>query len=913
MKELVMRAWFLVEGKFRFQDNWHIDCLCEHLEAIFYGQIRNIVINMPPRHAKSLLICVFWFVWCWIKDPSYRFLYTSYKESLSARDATKSRTILESKWFQDRWGDKFRIKDDENSKIRYVNDKTGHRISTSVGGGATGEGGDIIVCFPWDELVATENGPVEIGKLVDSKLAVRVWSYDTTTGRTELKPVLGWHNNPGRQIVEVVLSDGASVRCTPDHRIWTRNRGWVPAVDLVAGDVLPSQTVFDRENRFPVYSGLSGYDSLRTRGGVNPPNQIFGEFCVSESFASFSVIGLPEPFGHTSPCGPVSDLLDGHDRYAESIGDSRSRVVAFDNLDHFFLGQFGSGATFEDGECPVPLGVVNILTPGSILQILPATIGSDAVLVTDFLAFGRGTVEGQHDALMDTQFDHDPVDTRVEPRVAVGAGWRLNDLLFDGIDATVLSGRLAGLASDSAQVRHTVPGGDGDRHPVLVRHHGYSERTYCLTVSDHYSMLVGLGQVICHNCDDPHKINEIDSETNRENVIDWWDQVIGSRGNDPKRDRRVIVMQRLGENDLSGHVLAQELGYENLVLPARYEPKRLFMWNPGIETIDSARAKAGQEAILPTRLQIERPDLRDPRTEENEVLWVGRFDEPELRSLEKTMGTWGAAGQLQQRPSPAGGGIIKSSDFCYFTEEWIDQPDAPPVQVFKLTLPDGSFKRYMAKYCDKFQVADTAMCEGQENDYTVIGTLYRTPYNELLLYDVFRDKLEVPFQYGRLMTERVKHPDLLFQAIENKQSGVGIIQTGKLKGTNFRVLKAEGDKTQRMAATSILYQNRSIFHRAGQPWLNAYENEVTKFPNATHDDQADMIAYAGILLTTDALLTAGKEVDGLIVYPAVGDLREKAEKANMSEELYSQIYLNWGDDEDRTPAGDRFAASLFDL
>lgn len=142
--EFVKQAWPHVEGGKEFVDGWHIQAICEHLEACFRGQIRNLLINIPPRCSKSTLVSVMFPAWVWIHEPYSQFLYASYAASLSIRDSVKCRRLITSPWYQSRWGELFRLSGDQNSKIRFENDKNGYRLSTSVGGTATGEGGDYL-------------------------------------------------------------------------------------------------------------------------------------------------------------------------------------------------------------------------------------------------------------------------------------------------------------------------------------------------------------------------------------------------------------------------------------------------------------------------------------------------------------------------------------------------------------------------------------------------------------------------------------------------------------------------------------------------------------------------------------------------------------------------------------------------
>jgi predicted phage terminase large subunit-like protein len=144
--QFVRQAWGVVEPSTVFMPGWHIDAIVEHLEAVSRGQIRNLLINVPPRHMKSLLVAVFWPAWEWIRWPERRWLFSSYGAQLSIRDSVKCRRLIESPWYQPRWGHLFALTSDQNTKGRFDNDRSGYRFSTSVGGAVTGEGGDRIVC-----------------------------------------------------------------------------------------------------------------------------------------------------------------------------------------------------------------------------------------------------------------------------------------------------------------------------------------------------------------------------------------------------------------------------------------------------------------------------------------------------------------------------------------------------------------------------------------------------------------------------------------------------------------------------------------------------------------------------------------------------------------------------------------------
>lgn len=161
--EFTKQSWRNVEPG-PFSSNWHIECVCDHLEAVANRQILRLLINIPPRHMKSLGTNIFFPAWVWAQDPNpdedpeftgsvmpetwrgpgVKFMYLAYDEGLAIRHGTKCRQLLQSPYYQDRWGDRFQFRKDENQKSLYENTVGGLRISGGITA-VTGRGADIIV------------------------------------------------------------------------------------------------------------------------------------------------------------------------------------------------------------------------------------------------------------------------------------------------------------------------------------------------------------------------------------------------------------------------------------------------------------------------------------------------------------------------------------------------------------------------------------------------------------------------------------------------------------------------------------------------------------------------------------------------------------------------------------------------
>jgi phage terminase large subunit-like protein len=180
--EFVQQAWCIVEPGVEFTPNWHIEEICEHLQAVSMGDIKRLLINIPPRHSKSTIVSVMWPCWEWIDHPSEKYLFASYSGVLSMRDSLKCRRLIQSNWYQDNWGDRFCLTGDQNAKQRFENDKTGYRIASSIGGTATGDGGSRIVLDDPHSALEAQSDTIRTSTIEWLK---QVWSSRLNDMRTD--------------------------------------------------------------------------------------------------------------------------------------------------------------------------------------------------------------------------------------------------------------------------------------------------------------------------------------------------------------------------------------------------------------------------------------------------------------------------------------------------------------------------------------------------------------------------------------------------------------------------------------------------------------------------------------------------------------------------------------------------------
>jgi len=447
LREYIKQAWPIVEPNTPFIPNWHIDAIADHLEACSSGKIRNLIINIPPRHGKSLLVSVFWPTWVWATNPGSRWIFASYAASLSTRDSIKCRRLIESPWYQQNFGHIYKLSGDQNLKMRFENNKEGYRIATSVGGSITGEGGDYLVV------------------------------------------------------------------------------------------------------------------------------------------------------------------------------------------------------------------------------------------------------------------------------------------------------------------------------------------------------------------DDPHNIKEMGSDIIREGVLEWWDSVMSTRGNNPKTVSKVLIMQRVHEKDLTGHLLARG-GWDHLCLPAEYEQT-------------TKKTSIG---------------FSDLRTKESELLWPDRFSRLEIEDLKRDLGSYGTSGQLQQRPTPAEGGIFKKAWIRYYKPSYFENA------VFldnKIIYPSDGVK---------FATVDLAVSTKESADYTVMA-IWSCVDGKLMLLDLFRARMEGPDIIPTLKKFTNKY-DLSFVGIESTGFQLSIVQQARKEGIPVKELTPDRDKQSRAFAATPFMESGNFWIPEMSTFNDFYIHELMLFPNGEHDDMVDATTYA---------------------------------------------------------------------
>lgn len=141
--EFVQAAWPVIEPGKEFTPGWHIQAICEHMEAVSRGALSRLVICVPPRSSKSSVVSVLFPAWEWATRPALQYLCLSHSDRMATRDTRRMRMVVQSDWYQKHWPVTFAR--DENQKFSFLNDAQGYRIAAGITSQYTGQGGDRIL------------------------------------------------------------------------------------------------------------------------------------------------------------------------------------------------------------------------------------------------------------------------------------------------------------------------------------------------------------------------------------------------------------------------------------------------------------------------------------------------------------------------------------------------------------------------------------------------------------------------------------------------------------------------------------------------------------------------------------------------------------------------------------------------
>lgn len=294
-----------------------------------------------------------------------------------------------------------------------------------------------------------------------------------------------------------------------------------------------------------------------------------------------------------------------------------------------------------------------------------------------------------------------------------------------------------------------------------------------------------------HVYDDPHKPADIGFKPSRDKVLKWVGETAATRFQQIARRKRILIMQRLHEEDMAGYLEANSEGSWHVCrLPMEYEKSYSYP--------------------------------KDPRTEEGELLWPELKPKEAVEKLKKDLRAQGTASQLQQRPSPEAGDIFK--------REWM--------QFYRKAALPKRFDQIIQSW-------DCAFLDEETSDW-VVGQVWGSCGPDLYLLEQYRGHWDAPATAGKVLEVTVKWPKARRKLVEKKANGAAVIQMLKKRVSGLLPIEPDGGKVSRANAASSCFESKNVFlpHPDEAPWVDGLIHELLMFPNGKNDDQVDATSQA---------------------------------------------------------------------
>lgn len=803
------------------EEHRNIDFYWDRVEKIEYiGKRKLKHIEVEGTHnflandlvSHNTILMTYFIAWCLTRNVRSNFIYTSYADSLAYTVSDAIRAVLESELYTKCY--KFRLDPRKNSKEHWrLAGYGGGLYAAPMGGRITGFGAGILggagfcgcLCFPYDEFIWTDRGLLKIGELVENSIECKVWSYNIASSVVELKDVLVCFTNPGSKIIEVVYSNGTVIRCTPDHKALTRNRGYISACDLLKSDTVFSLVVGNCSPRYSVF--FSNF-----RKCSNFICNLFLKFYTKFSFfrCALSCSRQISNFKIFSNFFIRKSKLNSSGRCMINLIDFSKFIVIFFRFkyfNHLLFGKFRAWMLGPHGECSMFFSVNNVFYPSPPFKILKSIISFVPIKMSAFMFWCRSfKSKGKQYSLMNLNKLNLTVFAGSKLKVAMSIFLKFNNFFRNFIKKSFFSGNNSFFASNSADVRNAVkPFKTYYASPLVVRDHSFSPVTYCISVKDNNNMLMGKSQgVVYSNCvDDPIKTADCASTLERQKKIDFYAETLKNRLNSPMTTPIIIIMQRLHNLDLCGYIESNPdefKDYEVVKFPACNE-------------------------------------------ELTETIWPERFSIDYFKKLKNTNPFYFYS-QYMQNPIIRGGNIIKGVWFRYYS----------------------SFENVNVRRV--FITADTAMKVKEHNDFTVFCVWAIDLYNNLHLVDMVRGKWESPelVREALMIWQRfyagINGVMCGGCYVEDKSSGVGLIQILQNKtGIPVIPVACHKDKLTRVEMCLEFIESGKVFLPEDRPiLLNDFLFECESFTrnnSHSHDDIVDCLTMAVALCAGNVGILAG--------------------------------------------------------
>jgi predicted phage terminase large subunit-like protein len=876
-------AWKYIDSS-DFTDGWPIQAVADHLQSVADGDIKRLIINIPPRCAKSSLTSVAFPAWVWAQPwsghtsgPGIQFLHASYAQQLSLRDSVKCRRLIESPWYQSMWGDRFSLTSDQNTKTRFDNNKGGSRLSTSVGSALTGEGGNIIVVDDpnaaqeafseasiyntiewWDSALSTRLNDPKHGSFVVIQQRL---SEEDLTGHILSKDMGEWTHLCYDFKTEILT-----------------NSGWVKFPDLTDDAIVlgvnPETMVaqWEKPTRFvrEKYVGdMISYKSQTADLMVTPDHRmVYADVNdvkngQASHFRVRAADQLPKDFYL-----PQTVVWPKSHEYTLMFGGRRWTAMAFAEFMGWYLSEGCSSAKHRSVRIIQNTNGRHVEELDRVMKAIPFHVGKykhggktsvwqirDKQLSADLAVFGTSLKKHAPTLLKELSPEclqafliayargdgHFAVKNPTKITIGTGSRQMADDLHECAVKA--------GWAS-SLSLR-LDPGGN-------------EFNGYIRPASKVYKLYIRASKA---EGSDRKFGSQIKARHTTRVPYDGLVYCVSVPST-------AVVVRRNGRVSVSGNCL-----------PMRYEWRRHSYSSLGWH--DPRGLDEDGEPLIEVSEDGERIPINiDAEIEldkrEGTLLWPERFGEREVSILERQLGPWASAGQLQQRPEPKGGGIIKSD----WWQPW-DATNYPNMDMIiacvdtaytKKTENDPSAMTVWGIFSQDVSVQAPNHAGGRHGGLIS----YERPYTEtnprVMLMYAWQGRYELHDLVNKV-SETCKKMKVDTLLIENKAAGHSVAQEIKrmygFERFSVQMFDPKSqDKLARLYSIQHLFAE-GLVYAPNKAWAEMVIQQVGQFPKGKHDDLC-LVGNTRILMADGTEKLLQEVVVGDIVRTPKGTQRVSA-------------------------------------
>lgn len=772
--------WPTVRPGVTLKWNWHLDVICKYLEQCSHPELHpqdrpidtdgnperrhRLLINVPPGSMKSLLVGVFWPSWVWLTKPWFQFIYGTYQLQLTMRDANEAHKLMEDPVYKPyiEPGQEWEFDNSQDTKAYYRNTRGGHRNSLSVDSGGTGYRAH---CFPAGTLVATEHGPMPIEDFCTAPRAPRVVT------RTGLRAVQGARAIPRQPVGEIRTVSGRVLRCTSDHRIFTAERGYVLAQNIRKGDT------------FHCHGSVSVCEVREAHRHAVVRN--------TQEDATKSTAVLQQ--------GVFKDATGARETPRKEVSDVWHRITPWQwrevlqrwlhTLRTLFAGlrlpdvqtaisaDWGASSILRAGmqgcgafDCDAQTGKPEIRRRDELRDAIRPSFGDDSGTGSVFVRDLRSSTAT--DAVRQAQSDSASHRRRHDEQRTMESG---NDVPLVPHEAPQIE-------TDAVAEPWSICPGEVTVYDIQVE-------------ADHHFFANG---ILVHNCivfDDPLNVKKAPTIESLMAAIDWWEQRMSTRENNPGADSFIGIMQRMNELDLIGYLLEKDR--LELELDPDHEPYHLVKI-PAYKRLKDSTA-------------LQYPE--DPRTQEGENFFPDRFPEKALKAVKTSLKEVGFEAQFQQNPAPAGGGIFECANLKLWVPHTANLQEFPRyrienkqgeslfLEVVQLPKPE--------ELSQWIQTWDCAFKGEKDSDF-VCGQTWAYAKANFYMMAMKMDKMDISQTMDAIKDMNKQFPQAYPIYIEDKANGPAIITMLSSQIPGLEGVNPEGGKIARANAIAPFVKSGNV-------------------------------------------------------------------------------------------------------